>query len=119
MSEQSEPDKDITIQETAEPPAVVEETLAEEITKDIETGAKPKKPRSEAQKAAFEKARKALVEKRKAATASKPPPKPRGRPKKVAEEPVEKPQKKEKNENSVTDGGAQGIDRNSMSLLFF
>ena len=51
MSEQSEPDKDITIQETAGTP---EETLAEEITKDIETGAKPKKPRSEAQKAAFE-----------------------------------------------------------------
>ena len=49
-----------------------------EITKDIETGKKPKKPRSEAQKAAFEKARKALAEKRKAAAASKPPPKPRG-----------------------------------------
>ena len=41
------------------------QTLAEEITKDIETGAKPKKPRSEAQKAAFEKARQALAEKRK------------------------------------------------------
>ena len=34
------------------------------MTKDIETG-KKKKPRSEAQKAAFEKARQALAEKRK------------------------------------------------------
>ena len=38
----------------AEEPVVSEENLAEEITKDIETGAKPKKPRTEKQKAAFE-----------------------------------------------------------------
>ena len=51
---------------------MVEETLPEEITNDIETSKKPKKPRSEAQKVAFEKAWKALVEKRVAKAASKP-----------------------------------------------
>ena len=48
-----------------------EETLKDEITKDIESSKKPKKPRSEAQKAAFDKARKALAEKRKAAAEQK------------------------------------------------
>ena len=45
-----------------EEPAVKEvtEDLEQEITKDIETGKKPKKPRTEAQKAAFVKAREAL-----------------------------------------------------------
>ena len=78
-------------------------------------GAKPKKPRSEAQKAAFEKARMALVEKRKAATASKPPPKPRGRPKKVAEEPVEKPQKKEKKVSYVLEESSSSEEESSSS----
>ena len=42
-----------------------------EITKDIESNNKPKRPRSEKQIAAFEKARKALAEKRAAKAASK------------------------------------------------
>jgi len=50
---------------------LVEQTLDTEITKDIETGTKPKKPRSEAQKAAFVKARQALAEKRKATSEAK------------------------------------------------
>ena len=56
-----------------------------EITKDIESN-KPKRPRSEKQKAAFEKARKVLAEKRaaKAATKSQNKAKP-GRPPKVKE----------------------------------
>ena len=57
-----------------------------EITKDIESN-KPKRPRSEKQKAAFEKARKVLAEKRaaKAATKSQNKAKP-GRPPKVKSE---------------------------------
>ena len=82
--------------------------LAEEITKDIETGKKPKKPRTEAQKAAFVKARQALAEKRKAAAEvkalnKKKPGRPRVLPKTKEEpvitekeEPKVKPQKKEK-----------------------
>ena len=49
----------------------VTEGLEQEITKDIETGKKPKKPRTEAQKAAFMKAREALAQKRKAAAEEK------------------------------------------------
>ena len=46
------------IPENAPPEAAPPDAdLAEEITKDIETGTKPKKPRTEAQKAAFMKAR--------------------------------------------------------------
>jgi hypothetical protein len=75
----------------------VTEGLEQEITKDIETGKKPKKPRTEAQKAAFVKAREALAEKRKAAAEEKASKKKKpGRPPKVKEEPVEKPKKKEK-----------------------
>ena len=49
------------IQQTPDPQPQPEETLEGEITKEIETGKKAKKPRSEAQKAAFAKARKALA----------------------------------------------------------
>ena len=78
--------------------------LSTEITKDIETGKKPKKPRTEAQKAAFVKARQALAEKRKAAAEEKELNKKKpGRSTKAAAEEVkdvkeakEKPQKKEK-----------------------
>ena len=61
-----------------------------EITKDIESN-KPKRPRSEKQKAAFEKARKVLAEKRaaKAATKSQNKAKP-GRPPKVKSHEVNK-----------------------------
>ena len=51
-----------------------------EITKEIETGKKAKKPRSEAQKAAFAKARKALAEKRALAKEEKKKPKPKPQP---------------------------------------
>ena len=89
----------------------VTEGLEQEITKDIETGKKPKKPRTEAQKAAFMKAREALAEKRKAAAEEKvlnkkKPGRPRNPPK-VKEEPVqpvpqeEKKVKKEKKEKKV------------------
>ena len=64
----------------------VTEGLEQEITKDIETGKKPKKPRTEAQKAAFMKAREALAEKRKAAAEEKASKKKKpGRPPKVKE----------------------------------
>ena len=85
----------------AAPPKVAAD-LEQEITKDIETGKKPKKPRTEAQKAAFVKAREALAEKRKAAAEvkalnKKKPGRPRVPPKTKEEEEVkEKPQKKEK-----------------------
>ena len=65
--------------------AVAEVPQVGETTKVLETGTKPKKPRSAAQIAAFEKAREKLAEKRAAKEAEKaaaPPPK-RGRPKKV------------------------------------
>ena len=45
--------------------------MKDEITKDLETNAKPKKPRTEAQKAAFVKARQALAEKREKAKQEK------------------------------------------------
>ena len=56
--------------EAVPPEAVPPKVLAEEITKDIETGKKPKRPRSEKQKAAFIKAREALAEKRKVASSA-------------------------------------------------
>ena len=66
--------------EEAEPQ--VKDDLAGELTKDLER--KPKKPRSKAQIEAFEKARKALAEKRQKAKQDKETTKkPRGRPKKV------------------------------------
>ena len=61
---------DLVIHQQTEPEPV------SEITKDIESN-KPKRPRTEKQKAAFEKARKALAEKRAAKAASKRKP---GRP---------------------------------------
>ena len=97
------------IPENAPPEAAPPDAdLAEEITKDIETGTKPKKPRTEAQKAAFVKARFALAEKRKAAafikaSNKKKPGRPRVPPKTKEEEEVKEipqkeeiPQKKEK-----------------------
>ena len=74
--------------EEAEPQ--VKDDLAGELTKDLER--KPKKPRSKAQIEAFEKARKALAEKRQKAKQDKETTKkPRGRPKKVVED--KKPKK--------------------------
>ena len=88
----------------AVPPKVTAD-LAEEITKDIETGKKPKRPRSEKQKAAFIKAREALAEKRKAAAEvkalnKKKPGRPRVPPK-AKEDPVAAQPKKEKKEKKV------------------
>ena len=68
------------IQQTPDPQPQPEETLEGEITKEIETGKKAKKPRSEAQKAAFAKARKALAEKRALAKEEKKKPKPKPQP---------------------------------------
>ena len=83
MSEENEATE---IQEAvAEAPPVAEVPPDGETTKVLETGTKPKKPRSAAQVAAFAKAREKLAEKRAAKEAEKaaaPPPK-RGRPKKV------------------------------------
>ena len=83
----------------------VTEGLEQEITKDIETGKKPKKPRTEAQKAAFVKAREALAQKRKAVAEEKvlnkkKPGRPRNPPK-VKEEPVPQEEKKVKKEKKV------------------
>jgi hypothetical protein len=98
--------------ETEEVPVELEVTegtegLEQEITKDIETGKKPKKPRTEAQKAAFMKAREALAQKRKAAAEEKvlnkkKPGRPRNPPK-VKEEPVPatRVEKKEKKVKKV------------------
>ena len=88
----------------AAPPKVAAD-LEQEITKDIETGKKPKKPRTEAQKAAFVKAREALAEKRKAAAEEKAALKKKpGRPRvppKAKDEPVVAQPKKEKKEKKV------------------
>ena len=76
--------------EEAEPQPEVKDDLAGELTKDLER--KPKKPRSKAQIEAFEKARKALAEKRQKSKQDKETTKkPRGRPKKVVED--KKPKK--------------------------
>ena len=70
--------------EESQPQPEVKDDLAGELTKDLER--KPKKPRSKAQIEAFEKARKALAEKRQKAKQDKETTKkPRGRPKKVVE----------------------------------
>ena len=79
--------------EESEPQPEVKDNLAGELTKDLER--KPKKPRSKAQIEAFEKARKALAEKRQKAKQEKETTKkPRGRPKKVVEpnKPKKQPQ---------------------------
>ena len=88
-------------QEIQQPPEPQpEESLEGEITKEIETGKKPKKPRSEAQKAAFAKARKALAEKRALAKEEKKKPKPKPEPEPEIEDEPEptkaKPKRKPK-----------------------
>ena len=87
-------------QEIQQPPEPQpEESLEGEITKEIETGKKAKKPRSEAQKAAFAKARKALAEKRALAKEEKKKPKPKPQPEpepEIEAEPKPKPKRKPK-----------------------
>jgi hypothetical protein len=104
------------IPETEEVPVQLEVTegLEQEITKDIETGKKPKKPRTEAQKAAFMKAREALAEKRKAAAEEKVLNKKKaGRPRnppKVKEEVVPATQEEKKELNAALRTAAETGD---------
>ena len=102
----------------------VTEGLEQEITKDIETGKKPKKPRTEAQKAAFMKAREALAEKRKAAAEEKvlnkkKPGRPRNPPKVKEEEPVEsKPTKKEKKVQYVLEESSSSSEEEEEEIVY-